>query len=105
MQAKVNFPKDSKAISKEVRDLLKNLLQVDITRRFGNMHGGVNDVKDHPFFAGLDWFAIFDMSVLAPYVPPYLGPGDASNFEKFVQYFNFIILFKRSNTFSHFYFV
>ena len=31
--------------SKELKDLLKNLLQPDITRRFGNMRGGVSDIK------------------------------------------------------------
>lgn len=39
---KVRFPAH---YTKELRDIVKNLLQLDITRRFGNLKNGVNDIK------------------------------------------------------------
>lgn len=78
--AKLRFPGH---FSKELKDLLKNLLQPDITRRFGNMRGGVCDIKEHAWFAPLDWFAVFERRLEAPFVPPCSGPGDSSNFDRY----------------------
>lgn len=55
--------------SKDLRDLLKNLLQTDITRRFGCLRNGVNDIKDHSWFQGLSWIAIYNQSVEAEFIP------------------------------------
>lgn len=70
--------------SPELKDFVKNLLQVDITKRFGCMKNGVHDVKTHPFFSTTDWVAIYRRKVSPPYdVPTCSGPGDASNFEEY----------------------
>ncbi|XP_029770091.1 cAMP-dependent protein kinase catalytic subunit alpha-like, partial [Terrapene carolina triunguis] len=45
--------------SSELRDLLQNLLQVDLTKRFGNLKNGVNDIKNHKWFATTNWIAIY----------------------------------------------
>lgn len=37
------------------KDLCKHLLTGDLTRRYGNLRGGVQDIKQHPWFAGIDW--------------------------------------------------
>ena len=55
-------------ISPGLRHLLANLLQVDLTTRFGNMKNGCNDVKRHPWFSSIDWMAIFERQVYA-YLP------------------------------------
>ena len=47
----------------DIRDLIKNLLQVDITKRFGNMKNGVADIKTHQFFSETDWIAILKHQV------------------------------------------
>lgn len=78
--AKLRFPGH---FSKELKDVLKNLLQSDITRRFGNMRGGVSDIKDHAWFAPLDWFAIYERRVEAPFKPNFAGGGDSSNFDRY----------------------
>jgi len=43
--------------------MISNLLQVDKTKRFGNMKKGVEDIKTHPFFAETDWIAVFKHQV------------------------------------------
>lgn len=43
--------------------MLRNLLQVDLTKRFGNLKNGVNDIKNHKWFATTDWIAIYQRKV------------------------------------------
>lgn len=78
--AKVRYPAH---FSQELRELLKNLLQLDITRRFGCLKSGVNDIKDHPWFAAVDWLAIYERRVPAEFVPLVQGPGDTSHFDQY----------------------
>ena len=51
------------SFSVELRDLVKNLLQVDITKRFGNMKSGIADIKGHEFFTDIDWIGIYKRQV------------------------------------------
>jgi len=55
--------------SVNLKDLLKNLLQVDLTKRVGNLKNGVTDVKQHKWFQNIDWIAIYERRVKAPYLP------------------------------------
>jgi protein kinase A len=55
--------------SVDLKDLLKNLLQVDLTKRIGNLKNGVSDVKQHRWFNHVDWIAIYEKSIKAPYLP------------------------------------
>ena len=61
----------------DIRDLIKNLLQVDITKRFGNMKNGVSDIKTHPFFEEMDWIALHKhqvaLRVIVLICYPFLG--------------------------------
>ncbi|GAB5590274.1 Cytochrome c oxidase subunit 1 [Umbelopsis nana] len=65
------------------KDLLKRLLVGDRSRRLGNLKGGAEDVKQHKWFRGVDWFGLLEKTVQAPIIPPYRHPGDTSNFEKY----------------------
>lgn len=56
----VRFPSH---FSSDLKDLLRNLLQVDLTKRFGNLRNGVNDIKGHKWFATTDWIAIYQRKV------------------------------------------
>jgi len=49
--------------SPEIKDLLKNLLQTDLTKRFGNLKNGVNDIKQHKWFMGTDWISLYQRKV------------------------------------------
>ena len=46
-----------------MKDLLRYLLQVDLTKRFGNLKNGVNDIKNHRWFQTTDWIAIYQKKV------------------------------------------
>lgn len=44
-------------------------IQVDLTRRLGNMHGGVDDIKKHPYYAKINWDALYSQTAVSPYIP------------------------------------
>lgn len=70
-------------ITVDLKDLLKNLLQVDITNRFGNLRNGINDIKGHKWFNDTDWLGIFEKKLEAPFLPKCKGPGDPGNFDDY----------------------
>ncbi|KAG7327851.1 hypothetical protein KOW79_009457 [Hemibagrus wyckioides] len=82
VSGKVRFPSH---FSSDLKDLLRNLLQVDLTKRFGNLKNGVNDIKNHKWFATTDWIAIYERKVEAPIIPKFRGPGDTSNFDDYEE--------------------
>ncbi|KAI9099282.1 kinase-like domain-containing protein [Phlyctochytrium arcticum] len=67
------------------KDLVKRLLSPDLTKRYGNLRGGVNDIKRHKWFAGIDWEKLRALQVQAPYIPPLKGEGDTSNFDAYPE--------------------
>lgn len=58
------------SFSKELRDLLEGLLQRDIDKRLGCKGGGADEVKAHPFFAGIDWNQVYYQKYTPPLIPP-----------------------------------
>ena len=62
--------------SPEASDLLSKLLKHEPTERIGCWEGGALDVKQHPFFRGIDWEAILDQTVVPPFIPPTKGLAD-----------------------------
>uniref|UniRef100_A0A672MZS2 cAMP-dependent protein kinase catalytic subunit alpha-like n=1 Tax=Sinocyclocheilus grahami TaxID=75366 RepID=A0A672MZS2_SINGR len=80
VSGKVRFPSH---FSSDLKDLLRNLLQVDLTKRFGNLKNGVSDLKNHRWFATTDWIAIYEKKIDAPIIPKCRGPGDTSNFDEY----------------------
>ncbi|KAL4090312.1 hypothetical protein QTP88_025174 [Uroleucon formosanum] len=82
VSGKVRFPSH---FGSDLKDLLRNLLQVDLTKRFGNLKNGVNDIKGHKWFASTDWIAVFQKKIEAPFIPRCKGPGDTSNFDEYEE--------------------
>jgi len=79
---KVRFPSH---FSSELKDLLVHLLQVDLTKRFGNLKNGVNDIKGHKWFATTNWVDIVQKKIEAPFLPKVKGSGDATNFDEYEE--------------------
>ncbi|KAG4066565.1 hypothetical protein HA402_007201 [Bradysia odoriphaga] len=82
VSGKVRFPSH---FGSDLKDLLRNLLQVDLTKRYGNLKAGVNDIKGHKWFASTDWIAVFQKKIEAPFIPRCKGPGDTSNFDDYEE--------------------
>ncbi|CAH8618534.1 unnamed protein product [Heterobilharzia americana] len=82
VSGKVRFPGH---VSSDLKNLLKQLLQTDLTKRYGNLKNGVDDIKCHKWFRLTNWVAIYRKEVCAPFLPPCKGPGDASNFDDYEE--------------------
>lgn len=79
---KVRFPSHFTA---DLKDLLRNLLQVDLTKRYGNLRNGVHDIRSHKWFSSTDWLATLQRKVSAPFIPKCKGPGDPGNFDDYEE--------------------
>jgi protein kinase A len=82
VSGRVRFPSH---FSGDLKDLLRNLLQVDLTKRYGNLKNGVNDIKNHKWFATTDWIAIYQKKIEAHFIPKCKGAGDTSNFDDYEE--------------------
>ncbi|KAL2912746.1 cAMP-dependent protein kinase catalytic subunit [Polyrhizophydium stewartii] len=78
-------PKFPQNFDPHCKDLVKRLLSADLTKRFGNLKGGVLDIKRHKWFAGVDWEKLQALEIPAPYIPPLKGDGDTSNFDSYPE--------------------
>lgn len=58
---------------------MKHLLRRDLSKRYGNLKDGANDIKNHRFFSTMDWNALVDRKISAPYEP---NPKDFKSKEK-----------------------
>ncbi|KAG2501795.1 hypothetical protein HYH03_000295 [Edaphochlamys debaryana] len=74
----LRFP-DEARLSPEARDLICRLM-CDLDERIGT-RGGVEEIKSHPFFAGIDWAHLHVLP--APFVPRVDHELDTQNFEAF----------------------
>uniref|UniRef100_H2YHW0 cAMP-dependent protein kinase n=1 Tax=Ciona savignyi TaxID=51511 RepID=H2YHW0_CIOSA len=81
VSGKVRFPSH---FTSELKDLLRNLLQVDLTKRFGNLKNGVADIKGHRWFQPIDWIAVYQKKV-APFMPKFKHPGSTENFDDYEE--------------------
>lgn len=72
--------------SPEAKDILQRLLQKDPLKRIGCGPAGPNEIKQHPFFRGVDWEALEQKNVEPPYVPNVQSPEDIANIDdEFLQ--------------------
>ena len=55
--------------SKEVQDLIKKLLNPNPEKRLGSGKKGVNEIKTHKFFKGIDWTKVSKREYPVPYQP------------------------------------
>jgi protein kinase A len=84
LQCKIPF---TKIFDANCKNLIKNLVIVDSSKRFGHLVGGVADIKNHAWFAELDWKKLLDCKIGSPYIPPIMGNSDASNFDIYEENF------------------
>jgi len=73
----LNIPPEAN-LSNASTDILKRLL-CDAEHRLGA--NGMDEIKNHPFFEGIDWENMRQMQ--APYIPTLDGDDDCKRFDKF----------------------
>ena len=80
MKGKIKFPKD---FDKDAKSLIKHFLDPDVTKRYGCLKDGVNDVKNHRWFKHTDWHKLSQKKIPASYIPAVKKKGDTSNFTEY----------------------
>ncbi|CAN8100145.1 unnamed protein product [Discula destructiva] len=80
----VVFPQDP-VISDDAKHIIRSFCTVDRSRRLGNVQGGAQRVKDHAFFRGVDWDAVYHRKYRGPIIPPIRFPGDAQCFDVYPE--------------------
>jgi serine/threonine protein kinase len=55
--------------NRNAKSLVKHLLVADLSKRYGNLKRGVNDIKKHRWFKNLDWEALVEKRIPVPYKP------------------------------------
>jgi hypothetical protein len=82
LASKLSFPK---YFDKDVKDLIKQLLTADISKRIGNMEREAKDILDHAWFAGLNWKDLVEYKMSSPWLPPVKGDSDTANFDSYPE--------------------
>jgi serine/threonine protein kinase len=80
LKCKFSFPR---GFDSQAKSLIKHLLVVDLSKRYGNLKKGVEDIKKHKWFKHTDWLALVSKTIKMPYVPYLQSPGDTSNFMEY----------------------
>lgn len=80
LAGKVNFPR---FFERNAKNLIKKLLTADLTKRFGCLKNGAEDIRKHKWFAGLDYDALLARKPTAPIIPRVSGKADTSNFDPY----------------------
>lgn len=70
-------------VNDDAKDLIKKLLTRRQSARLGNLSRGYLDVKEHPWFASMDFKKLNKYKLKAPWVPTIKNPLDSSHFEDF----------------------
>lgn len=76
----VLFPQEP-PVSANAQHIIRSFCTVDRSRRLGNVSGGSQQVKAHPFFHGIDWEALYHRQIRPPLQPNVRYPGDAQCFD------------------------
>ena len=62
-----SFPK--KYFNDDAKHLVKQLMQKNPRKRLGNGSNGIDEIKQHPFFKGIDWEELSSRTMEVPFKP------------------------------------
>ncbi|CAD8133840.1 unnamed protein product [Paramecium octaurelia] len=78
---------EEESISQNAYDLMCRLMEPDYTKRIG--HSDIDEIKQHPFFNGIDWNTILQMpGLIVPKMVLKEGENEGKNCEKVQQFLN-----------------
>lgn len=82
LQGRFEIPR---SFDTNAKDIVSKLLTEDRTKRLGCTKGGASSIKEHRWFANIDWIALHNGRVDAPFIPKVSGNGDTSNFDNYPE--------------------
>ena len=69
------------SVSVAAKNVMKGLLTVERTQRFGSGSGGVRKLQQQPLFKGIAWDSVVKKMIVPPFVPSIKSDGDTCNFD------------------------
>merc|ERR1711964_733013 len=78
LAGKIYFPK---YFDKNAKTLVKKLVTADLSKRYGNLKAGSDDVLQHKWFSSIAFDKLLAKEIPAPYKPTMKNDQDVSNFE------------------------
>ena len=79
LEGKIKFTSDFDDMSKS---LIKHLVERDISKRYGNLKNGVEDIKNHDFFKSMNWDKLLKQEITAEFIPK-IKPDNMLNYYDF----------------------
>ncbi|KAI8342043.1 kinase-like domain-containing protein [Chlamydoabsidia padenii] len=80
LDCRIDWPED---INPVLKDLLLGLLTPDVEKRYGTTTD--RDIKQHPWFASIDFDLAFQRQLVPPYIPSIKDDGDSNCFAKYKE--------------------
>lgn len=62
-------PRYPEGFDSKCKSMIKHLLRRDLSKRYGNLKNGVNDIKDHRFFETLSWPDLLAKKIAVEHLP------------------------------------
>ncbi|KAI8099682.1 kinase-like domain-containing protein [Halteromyces radiatus] len=82
LDCRIDWPEDFNPV---IKDLLLGLLTPDVEKRYGADLTNDRDIKQHPWFASIDFDLVFQRQMVPPYIPSVKNDGDAACFAKYKE--------------------
>jgi protein kinase A len=80
LKGKLHFPK---GFDSDAKSLVRHLLTSDLSKRYGNLKNGVNDIKQHRYLSTINFANLLIKKISPPYRPKVKSAGDTSNFSTY----------------------
>ncbi|MCQ2819209.1 MAG: hypothetical protein MJ252_18250 [archaeon] len=80
LKGKLKFPS---SFDSNAKSLVKHILVQDLSKRYGNLKNGVNDIKEHRFFKNLNWNDLLLGKIQPIYKPKVSSGSDVGNFNTY----------------------
>ena len=77
LKGKIKFSSD---FDDKSRSLIKHLLEPDLSKRYGNLKNGVDDIKNHDFFKSMNWDKLLKQEIEPPFIPKIKGDNELKYF-------------------------
>lgn len=79
LAGKIIYPK---FMDKNAKSLVKNLLVADLSKRFGNLKAGSDDIMQCKWFSSIAFDKLYAQLIPAPYKPQMRDDRDTTNFDR-----------------------
>ena len=80
LDGELKFPSH---FSRSASDLIRKLMNPNVSKRLGNTKGGVSDIIRHRWFAGYDWDGLLERKLPPPIKVRVKDAEDTSNFDDY----------------------